>query len=515
MGDNYKGKRVNAANFGLVISALNLNNGNKRPAVYRVGITISYTSPPTNTPTITPTATVTSTPTNTPTSSPTNTATSTPTETPPNTPSNTPTHTPTATNTPTDTPTNTPSQTPTATPTSSPTSATTHTPTSTPTATPTYTISSNPTAPPSSSPIVDCDPDKDGIPDSLEGSSDTDGDGAIDRLDRDSDNDGIPDIIEAGGTDSNRDGAADSTIDSDGDRLVDLYDSDSGGTTLPIPEADADLIPNFLDLDSDGDGISDRIEAQDIFDFRAPSGLDSDADGIDDAYDILDAIPPPRVPDADGDGLPDFLDSDADGDGSGDYQEAFDFDGDGLPNVLPLGLDLNHDGIDDAFSAYGRPDTIRAAWREVAAAGHCEKMDLNGRISAIRSANTMLVSRAESFAAKTRACGGGPSTKRLMNTRKESQKLSLAVTTTWGGQLYQCPQGYCSTVFVGPNKVRLRSMARNVALSQKRIKLETIRICGSKPRKPGEVERRKNTTHYMRDLLLAIKKLPNAITRCP
>jgi hypothetical protein len=42
---------------------------------------------------------------------------------------------------------------------------------------------------------------------------DLDGDGVANYLDLDSDNDGIPDIIEVGGTDSNHDGKVDSFVD--------------------------------------------------------------------------------------------------------------------------------------------------------------------------------------------------------------------------------------------------------------------------------------------------------------
>ena len=87
---------------------------------------------------------------------------------------------------------------------------------------------------------MDTDSDGDGIDDSVEGTTDTDGDGTPNYLDTDSDGDGIPDIDEG-------------TIDTDGD-----------GT------------PNYLDTDSDGDGILDINE-----------GIsDSDGDGI---LDYLDA----------------------------------------------------------------------------------------------------------------------------------------------------------------------------------------------------------------------------------
>jgi hypothetical protein len=47
------------------------------------------------------------------------------------------------------------------------------------------------------------------------------------------------------------------------------------------------------------------------------------------------------------------------------------------------------------------------------------------------------------------------------------------------------------------------------------MKLDAIRFCGSPPRKPGEVDRRKNTDDYLNDLLGAISRLPSVVTRCP
>ncbi len=94
-------------------------------------------------------------------------------------------------------------------------------------------------------------------------SCDTDGDGIPNHVDLDSDNDGIPDIIEAGGTDANGDGLVDGVFaDTDGDGLANVFDTDNGGTPLAVADTDGDGTPNFLDLDSDGDGIIDLIESQ-------------------------------------------------------------------------------------------------------------------------------------------------------------------------------------------------------------------------------------------------------------
>jgi YVTN family beta-propeller protein len=75
------------------------------------------------------------------------------------------------------------------------------------------------------------DSDDDSIPDAVEGSQDTDGDGVKDSLDTDSDDDGRPDSAEAGPDPQNP------------------VDTDSDGT------------PDYKDTDSDGDGVPDEFES--------------------------------------------------------------------------------------------------------------------------------------------------------------------------------------------------------------------------------------------------------------
>lgn len=184
---------------------------------------------------------------------------------------------------------------------------------------------------------LDIDLDNDGIPDSVEGSEDSDGDGIPNLADRDSDNDGIPDILEAGGRDMNGDGVADDLTDTNGNGLADIYEAATGGTALTLIDTDGDGFPNVRDLDSDGDGISDLIEAGGVDadgNGRVDDATDSDHDGLADSVDNskpgMHAL---ARPDSDGDGTVDGLDSDSDGDGISDRDERVaDSDGDGIPD---------------------------------------------------------------------------------------------------------------------------------------------------------------------------------------
>lgn len=213
-------------------------------------------------------------------------------------------------------------------------------------------------------PGTDPDNDNDGLVDAVDTApsnpalfatsltlDDTDGDGVLpDFLDLDSDNDGIADLIEAGGNDFNGDGKIDGFGDTDGDGLANLVDSDNGGTALPVTSSDADGLPDYRDLDSEGDGVSDWNE-----------GFDDSGDGayVDDynsrraIYETNNGGNPGVYTTTDGNGnmIPDFLDDD---------------DSDGRPNFLspghPTYVDTDGDGIVDFFdpdnggTIYAAPD---------------------------------------------------------------------------------------------------------------------------------------------------------------
>lgn len=93
---------------------------------------------------------------------------------------------------------------------------------------------------------------------------DTDTDGIVDYLDLDSDNDGIYDLNESGSgaTDSNLDGIIDgNTFGTNG--LADTLETtpDNGILSYTVANTDGDTFFNYIDLDSDGDGCNDVIEA--------------------------------------------------------------------------------------------------------------------------------------------------------------------------------------------------------------------------------------------------------------
>jgi Domain of unknown function (DUF4347)/Lectin C-type domain len=200
---------------------------------------------------------------------------------------------------------------------------------------------------------LDIDTDSDGIPDSVEEGTDTDGDGLDDSDDIDSDNDGIPDSVELSTGDTDGDGIDDLfDVDQTGgtDANSDGIDDDAMAT-----DTDGDGTPDYLDIDSDNDGIPDTLEGtsgndadsdgiDDRYDVDATGGVDANSDGIDDNAGATNT---------DGDNHPDYLDVDTDNDGILDTVEAgldnADSDGDGIDDALDVdyspGTDSNGDGI--------------------------------------------------------------------------------------------------------------------------------------------------------------------------
>jgi hypothetical protein len=276
---------------------------------------------------------------------------------------------------------------------------------------------------------LDSDSDNDGVPDAVEAAfvnplTDSDGDGLADFRDLDSDNDSLPDVDEAGGRDDNSDALQDSRlpvalplpdrdndgtpdyrdIDSNNDGVFDIvgsfyapFDTNHDGRVDPTTDGDLDGIDNSIDtapmqfgllsMDSDFDGIFDRLDADDDNDNISDlveGFVDSDNDGVADRFDrdsdndgisdLLESGAPSRIGDSNLNGVDDSVDvaftggSDANLDGMDDRFAPQDFDEDGTPDFrdsdsendqlsdntettsqLPSGSDSDHDGIDNLF----------------------------------------------------------------------------------------------------------------------------------------------------------------------
>ena len=176
--------------------------------------------------------------------------------------------------------------------------------------------------------------------------SNADGDALDDYRDRDSDGDGIPDTVEGGHDDPDGDGRVGS-----GDPRVNVHGV--AQASVRAPDSDGDGVPDYRDLDSDNDGIGDVVEAggrDGDGDGRLDGTRDGDGNGLDDG---VQAAPLPRY-DTDGDGTPDYLDLDSDNDGVSDLVEsgAIDRDRDGRVDDL---RDGNRDGLHDGRAGHA-PD---------------------------------------------------------------------------------------------------------------------------------------------------------------
>lgn len=219
--------------------------------------------------------------------------------------------------------------------------------------------------------LIDQDDDDDGIPDNVEGSGDADSDGVINSLDRDSDNDGILDSIE-GQQDSDGDGVPNYLdLDSDNDGIYDALEASRGaisasgrlatssvdafglaaGASDTLVDTDGDGVADWIDLDSDNDGLTDVLEAlgtDSNLDARLDATADANQDGADDS--LLDR--PVQPYDQDFDRIPNHRDLDSDQDGISDIIENFgetaDIDNDG---VIDNFISTSGNGLDDNYAA--------------------------------------------------------------------------------------------------------------------------------------------------------------------
>lgn len=292
------------------------------------------------------------------------------------------------------------------------------------------------------------DSDGDGLTDQVDGNNlnaynsglglsrpDLDGDGVPNYIDLDSDNDGIPDVVEAGGPDANNNGLIDAFVDANGDGLHDgyinatalmqtgpdgnadgradswpnknldrdlrpnAYDMDSDGdgivdvieaglpdanlngivdgviaangwstsvsslVALNLPNTDGNGNPNYLDIDSDNDGIPDNIEGMSTAGYLLPGITDTDGDGLVNTYDNVVGFGGSGifVYDHDADGTPDYRDLDTDGDGQPDVIEGNDFNLNGIADdlVTLTGLDTDGDGLDNRFDSLNSVTNIK------------------------------------------------------------------------------------------------------------------------------------------------------------
>lgn len=168
---------------------------------------------------------------------------------------------------------------------------------------------------------------------------DSDGDLIPDSFDLDSDNDGVFDINESGNS------ALD--IDQDGqvnDLNLNDFNNDGFHDAAVEPlDTDLDLVHDYLDLDSDNDGLYDAFEAG-----IGVNSLDLDNNGQIDlefadannngVSDLVEAITPL---DSDLDGIADYLELDSDNDGCFDVNEA------GFQGTLGIlnGLGTDNNGL--------------------------------------------------------------------------------------------------------------------------------------------------------------------------
>ena len=183
---------------------------------------------------------------------------------------------------------------------------------------------------------IPLDHDGDGILNSDEGNTDSDADGVKDYLDSDSDDNGISDMTE---------GAGSPPTDTDGDGKFD-----------------------YKDLDDDGDGVTDTTEIN-----LGNNTLDSDGDGL---FDYQD-------PDSDNDGIADASEdvitaqTNTDGEDGANYLD-LDSDNDGIPDFIENGLSSCDNGAGAGIASNGLLEPDETAACNVASVCTSSPCDANG-----------------------------------------------------------------------------------------------------------------------------------------
>jgi len=183
---------------------------------------------------------------------------------------------------------------------------------------------------------------------------DSDLDGVPDQMDFDSDNDGITDYIEVQGVNF----TALSNADTNHDGIDNIY-----GNGITAVDSDSDSIPDYLDLDSDNDGIYDLNESgSGATDANLNGIIDGNNFGTNGLADSVETNPDSgvlnyTVANTDGDSANNYLDLESDGDGCNDVIEAgfADSNNDGLlgPTAPPT---VNPNGVVTSGSGYTIPN---------------------------------------------------------------------------------------------------------------------------------------------------------------
>ena len=182
---------------------------------------------------------------------------------------------------------------------------------------------------------------------------DVDNDTYSDNVDLDDDNDGILDTVELGSFDPNGDHDGDTVPDYIDPQFPGFVDINSDGVDDRF-DLDLDGIMNHWDLDSDGDGIPDNVEAQSTTGFVAANTA-VNSNGV--PVNFAGGITPVNT---DGDANADYLDTDSDGDSITDTIEAgitlsnTDTDNDGLDNATDATTDRTD--VDGNITPSALPD---------------------------------------------------------------------------------------------------------------------------------------------------------------
>ena len=196
-------------------------------------------------------------------------------------------------------------------------------------------------------------------------------------LDLDSDGDGITDATESGISATSYNRGMVS-----GCTLLNGWCSNVRAlSVLNLRNTDNHGKPDVYDIDSDNDGITDNIEAQPTSSYIIPTDADTDKDGLSNVYDFYFGIGGSGLTpyDHDADGVPDYRDTDTDNDNAPDRNE-----GDVRNSIITQSLinsevDTDGDGLMDCFDLFNILDqTCGSVFRNISMSNMGANGSFNG-----------------------------------------------------------------------------------------------------------------------------------------
>jgi hypothetical protein len=139
--------------------------------------------------------------------------------------------------------------------------------------------------------------------------------------------------------------------------------------------------------------------------------------------------------------MPDFLDTDSDDDGMSDNTEAYDDDNDGVTDYTPSGVDADNDGIDDGFENFNNPASLPGYWRDDSnGRNSCLPVPLLGKTNSLKNKAKLIHNRVVSFSRRAEECGHKSLYSLRASSTQSLKKIETILQNAIGTETLSCPE---------------------------------------------------------------------------